>query len=104
MSCKLSEGQRSVSNCQLHFFAGPLDFTLMRVDCTCSNIRARTKERGQVDYRMYVLSKCALTQYAIAWFYITQNSLNFKNGNIGMANMHKKQRRQDRDGLVMMAR
>ena len=32
------------------------------------------------------------------------NSLNFKKGNIGMANMHKKQRRQDRDGLVMMAR
>ena len=29
---------------------------------------------------------------------------NFKKGNIGMANMHKKQRRQDRDGLVMMAR
>ena len=29
------------------------------------------------------------------------NSLNFKKGNIGMANM---QRRQDRDGLVMMAR
>ena len=34
----------------------------------------------------------------------TSNSLNFKKGNIGMANMHKKQRRQDRDGLVMMAR
>ena len=32
------------------------------------------------------------------------NSLNFKKGNIGMVNMHKKQRRQDRDGLVMMAR
>ena len=32
------------------------------------------------------------------------NQLNFKKGNIGMANMHKKQRRQDRDGLVMMAR
>ena len=27
-----------------------------------------------------------------------------KRGIIGMANMHKKQRRQDRDGLVMMAR
>ena len=27
-----------------------------------------------------------------------------KNGNIGMANVQKKQRRQDRDGLVMMAR
>ena len=34
----------------------------------------------------------------------TQKSLNFKKGNIGMANMYKKQRRQDRDGLVMMAR
>ena len=32
------------------------------------------------------------------------NSLNFKKGNIGMANIHKKQRRQDRDGLVVMAR
>ena len=32
------------------------------------------------------------------------NSSNFKKGNIGMANMHKKQRTQDRDGLVMMAR
>ena len=27
-----------------------------------------------------------------------------KKGNIGMANMHKKQRRQDRDSLVIMAR
>ena len=27
-----------------------------------------------------------------------------KKGYIGMANMHKKQRRQDRDGSVMMAR
>ena len=34
----------------------------------------------------------------------TSKSKNFKKGNIGMANMHKKQRRQDRDGLVMMAR
>ena len=34
----------------------------------------------------------------------SKNSSNFKKGNIGMANMHKKQRRQDRDGLVMMAR
>ena len=34
----------------------------------------------------------------------TSNSSNFKKGNIGMANMHKKQRRQDRDGLVMMTR
>ena len=32
----------------------------------------------------------------------SKNSSNFKRGNIGMANMHKKQRRQDRDGLVMM--
>ena len=30
-----------------------------------------------------------------------ENSSTFKKGNIGMANM---QRRQDRDGLVMMAR
>ena len=34
----------------------------------------------------------------------TSKYSNFKKGNIGMANMHKKQRRQDRDGLVMMAR
>ena len=34
----------------------------------------------------------------------TSKSSNFKRGNIGMANMHKKQRRQDRDGLIMMAR
>ena len=27
-----------------------------------------------------------------------------RKGYIGMANMHKKQRRQDRDGLVMIAR
>ena len=33
---------------------------------------------------------------------VNQISSNFKKGNIGMANMHKKQRRQDRDGLVMM--
>ena len=30
------------------------------------------------------------------------NKTKFKKGNIGMANMHKKQKRQDRDGLVMM--
>ena len=34
----------------------------------------------------------------------TSKSKIFKKGNIGMANMHKKQRRQDRDGFVMMAR
>ena len=36
-------------------------------------------------------------------FIIITSKSNFKKGNIGMANMHKKQRRQDRDGLVMMA-
>ena len=35
---------------------------------------------------------------------VNQNFFEFKKGNIGMANMRKKQRRQDRDGLVMMAR
>ena len=35
---------------------------------------------------------------------LIKNSSNFKKGNIGMANMHKKERRQDRDGFVMMAR
>ena len=35
---------------------------------------------------------------------VNQKFFQFKKGNIGMANMHKKQRRQDRDGLVMMAR
>ena len=34
----------------------------------------------------------------------TSKSKILKKGNIGMANMHKRQRRQDRDGLVMMAR
>ena len=34
----------------------------------------------------------------------TRNSSHLKKGNIGMANMHKKQRRQDKDGLVTMAR
>ena len=28
----------------------------------------------------------------------------FKKGDIGMANVHKTRRRQDRDGLLMMAR
>ena len=34
----------------------------------------------------------------------SKNSLHLKKGNIGMANLHKKQRRQDRVGLVRMAR
>ena len=36
--------------------------------------------------------------------YLYTGCKEFQNGNIGMASMHKKQRRQDRDGLVMMAR
>ena len=35
---------------------------------------------------------------------VKQKFFDFKKGNVGMANMHKKQRRQDRDGFVMMAR
>ena len=35
---------------------------------------------------------------------LIKDSLNFKKGNMGMANMYNKQRRQVRDGFVMMAR
>ena len=44
------------------------------------------------------------TYLQIVMLQAKKNSSNFKKGNIGMVNMHEKQRRQDRDGLVIMAR
>ena len=42
-----------------------------------------------------------LSSCVVLWF-SSSTSTNFKKGNIEMANMHKKQRRQDGDGFVMM--
>ena len=42
--------------------------------------------------------------YVYTCIQVNKNSLSVKKWNIGMANTHKKQRRQERDGLFMVAR
>ena len=63
----------------------------------CGSICVQTLICGTVG-----LAEC---MYIHVYMYnITSKSTILKRGNIGMANMHKKQRRQGRDGLVMMSR
>ena len=66
-------------------------------------------EKGKGKWKLYIIMSIYMYTRVTTCLNeikkeVRQVNQKFKKGNIGMANMHKKQRRQDRDGLVMMAR